>query len=143
VSHPELTAVDAPPLNELAADAAPKRWDDLTLAEQAQRVADALWDEIKSQHPIGGKTHVATSVLPGDEPPTITIGYLFAANVCGVLRNAASTIESQASELVRLRGLESRLRAAVEKRERMGYALNSRANNVTAFMRLILDGGNP
>ena len=65
VAHPELMACDAPPLNET--------WDDLTLAKKAHRMAEALWAEVQAQPPKA-------------DPPTVTIGYLFAANICGVLR---------------------------------------------------------
>ena len=78
LAHPELTAADAPPLNGLAPDATPKKWDDLSLAEQAHRMAEALWAEVQSQPPRGS------------DPPTITIGYLFASNICGVLHKCTA-----------------------------------------------------
>jgi len=82
IAHPELTACDAPPLNVVEK----KKWDELTVEEQARQTASTLWGVVQRTHPRG-------------ETPTVEIGYLFAGNVCGVLRKAADFIVRQAARI--------------------------------------------
>lgn len=63
-----------------------KKWDDLTLPEKAARVHDVLWKAVEAQPPSGS------------EPPTITIGYLFAANLCSVLNKCHLALSAEAQE---------------------------------------------
>lgn len=90
LSETEIFVCDAPPLNEV--EQPKKKWDDMTLAEQAESVRESLWAIVKETRP--------------GTNPTVTIGYLYAANICGVLRKcgeALATIDSLNAELHLLR----------------------------------------